>query len=72
MQSRVLPYLSSEQYVAHPFSVVCGTLVFVTVDLVVFSENKFTVKTRRGIVWSEGLLLGASVVVFYAEKCQPE
>ena len=41
------------------------------VVLVVFGENGFIVKTNRDIVWSEGLLLGASVVGSFKKKWQP-
>lgn len=34
----------------------------VAVDLLVFGENGFTAKMSQGIVWSECLLLGTSVV----------
>lgn len=39
--------------------------------LVVFGENGFIVKTNRDIVWSEGLLLGASVVGSFKKKWRP-
>ena len=42
------------------------------VDLVTFGKNRFIVKTIRGVVWSEVLLLGTSVVGFYTEKRQLE
>ena len=40
------------------------------VDLLVFGENWLIVKISRGIVWSEGLLLGTSGVGSYVEKWQ--
>ena len=40
------------------------------VDLVTFAKNGFIVKTIRGVVWSEILLLGTSVVGSYTEKRQ--
>ena len=42
---------------------VWGVRVVVLV-LEVFCENKFIVKTNKGIVWLEGLLLGTSVEGF--------
>ena len=38
------------------------------VDLVIFGENGFIVKTRRGIICAEGLLLGTSVVGSHTGK----
>ena len=38
------------------------------VDLVAFGENVLLVKTSRGIIWAESLLLGTSVLGSYTEK----
>lgn len=46
-------------------------MVFVFSEgLLVFVENRFIVKTSRGIAWSGGLLLGTTVVGFYTGKSQ--
>ena len=66
-----LPYPSSEWYITCLVSVVCGAWGLLLWFLVAFSENGFIVKTNRGIVWSEGLLLGTSVVGSYTGKWQP-
>ena len=40
--------------------------------IIVFSKNKFILKTRQSIVLSDGLLLGTSVEGYYTEKRHPE
>lgn len=47
------------------------TKVFPVV-LEVFGDRGFIIKTKNGIVWSEGLLLDTSVVGSYTKRWQSE
>ena len=54
----------------HPMYSVNSILLVrsLAVDLVAFGENVLLVKTSRGIIWAESLLLGTSVLGSYTEK----
>ena len=64
----------SMEWIVHCLSVLAGIwgMEVVAVDLVIFGENWFIVKTSGGEVWSEGLLRGTCVVGSYTEKRKPK